>query len=93
MDPQIEEIKELIRHNTALTIETNKMVHGMRRASRFSATLSALWWIIIIGASVGSYFYFLPYIHSLLDLYSAAQQNITHAQQILNNSGSSTPQR
>ena len=74
MDPEIEELKELVRHNTKLVEDTNKVVHGMRRSQRMRTFLSLVWWFFIIGASSFAYYYLLgPYMGQLMQLYGNAQ--------------------
>ena len=82
-DPQIEQLKELVRQNIALTQETNKMLRGMRSAGR----LKSFFWIIVFLASTAvslyTYFYFVaPRIEQIKTIY---QTNIAPIQ----NSGSS----
>ena len=73
MDPQIEELKELVRQNITLSQETNNIVHGMRTAARWSRLFRLLWVIAILVASVAAYLYFAPYLNQIIDLYSQAQ--------------------
>ena len=80
MDPQIEELKELIRRNTALAEDTNRIVHKMRRGALLSSIMRLLWWALIIGATVASYLYFAPYLQQITDLYSKAQTTLQQFQ-------------
>jgi len=69
-DPQIAELKELMRQNIALSTETNKIVHGMRNGGR----IKSLFWLIVfvasILASVYSYYYFVaPRIEQVINIY------------------------
>jgi len=78
MDPQIEELKQLVRQNIALTQETNKMVHGMRNAGRLK---SIFWLVVFLGSvaiSIYSYFFFVaPRIQQITTFY---QTNIAPLQ-------------
>jgi hypothetical protein len=69
-DPDIEQLKELVRQNIALTQETNRMVRGMRNAGRLK---SFAWWLFVvasIGVSVWSYFTFIaPRIEQIKNIY------------------------
>lgn len=52
-----------------ILLENNEMLRKLLRAQRWSTFFSALRWIIIIGATVGAYYYLQPYLDQLLDLY------------------------
>jgi hypothetical protein len=69
-DPQIEELKELVRRNIALAEDTNRILHGMRNASRWSTAFRAVWWLVIAGVTIAAYSYLWPYISQILSLYS-----------------------
>ncbi len=69
-DPQIAELKELIRQNIAVATETNRIVHGMRNGAR----LKSFFWLAVIavslGSSVYSYFYFIqPRLNEIKNFY------------------------
>lgn len=59
MDPQIAELKELVRQNIALSQETNKIVRGMRNGARARSIFFLLLVALSIGSSVYSYYYFV----------------------------------
>ena len=74
MDQEINELKELVRHNTKIAEDTNKIVHSMRRSMRLGRTLRLLWWAALIGISSAAYLiYFQPYVAQLQQLYGNAQ--------------------
>ena len=87
MDQQIEELKELVRRNTALSEENNKMLHGIRRSARISSLMRMLWIALLIGASVYSYLYFQPYINQILEIYNNVQGLQQKAQGFFSQSG------
>lgn len=64
---QIEEIKEL-------TQENNHMLKSIRRHNRFAGFMRLIYWIIIIGAAIGSYYYIQPFIDPLLDSYRSIKE-------------------
>lgn len=73
MDQEIEELKELVRHNIKLTEETSKVVYSMRRSMRFTRLLRLLWWALLIGISSAAYLiYFQPYVTQLMQSYGSA---------------------
>ena len=62
MDTDLEELKQEVEKLKAVTVDTNKMVHGMRRGQHWRSFMAFAWWAIIIGASAWSYYLIQPYI-------------------------------
>ena len=70
MDP---EIKELLRRNLKISEDSNVLLHKMHRSAVRSSIMRAIYWIIIIGSGVVSYYYLQPYISKVLALYNDVQ--------------------
>jgi len=66
-----------------LTEENNKMLRKIRRNQIFSSWTKAIYWIIILGALFGAYYFLQPYINSF-------NKNIQNLQNTINNISSST---
>lgn len=74
MDPEIQELKELIQRTIALSEETNKRVSSMQRSARLSRFLGFLWWAAILVISAYTYYYYvMPHVERILELYGSAQ--------------------
>ena len=69
MDPESKKILEEIK---ALTEENSKMLHSMRRSLRLQRIMSILYWVFIIGSTIGAFWLIQPYIDSLKGAYSGA---------------------
>ncbi|MDP4020726.1 MAG: hypothetical protein Q8P58_01640 [Candidatus Adlerbacteria bacterium] len=82
MDPQIDELKELVRQNTAISQETNKMVRALHRASVWGRVFRVVWIGLIIAVSIGAFVYLGPYIEQVMALYDSAQQALEQARQL-----------
>ena len=81
MASEIDELKELARRNMAVTEDTNRMVHKMRRSQWWGRVFQFLWWAGIIVISGAAYYYYLqPYMAQLLTLYQKMQQGGVQAQ-------------
>lgn len=65
--------------------ENNDILHGIRSSMRWSKIWSAVYWTLIIGASLGAYWFIQPYINQLLDVYSGAQSNIDSVKGMIGN--------
>jgi len=75
MDPRekalFEEMHELVQEN-------NKILHRLQRSARWSKFLRFVYWVIIIGTSVGAYYYLQPYIDKLMGVYSGMQSDLNN---------------
>ncbi len=69
MDTDIDDLKREVESLKAVTVDTNKMVHGMRRSQRWRSFMTLLWWTFIVGASVWSYYLIQPYINQAAAAY------------------------
>ena len=77
MDP---ESKKLLEETLTLAQENNKILHSMRSSMRWARFMSTIYWLVIIGASIGAYYFVEPYLNKILDLYNS----ILNTQQQLN---------
>ncbi len=73
------EDRRLLRETARLTEENSKILKKLLSAQRWARFFSILRWLVIIGISVGAYYYLAPYIESVTELYGT----------LLNQSGSS----
>ena len=70
MDPQLREIK-------ALVTENNKILRRMQTAARWARFFNILYWVVIIGIALGSFYYIQPYFKKILDFYNAINKTLS----------------
>ena len=63
---------EMLKRSVALAEENNKMLHSIKRSMRMSRIMSILYWVIIIGISLGAFYFAQPYIDQVMKLYGSA---------------------
>ena len=63
------EEREMLKKTLELAQENNKMLHSIRRGMFWGRVMRVIYWIIIIGAAVGVYYYITPYIDSAINGY------------------------
>lgn len=63
------EEKEMLKKTLELAQENNIMLHSIRRGMRWGRIMKIVYWVIIIGAAVGVYYYITPYIDSAVGAY------------------------
>jgi hypothetical protein len=64
------EEKELIRKTFHLAEENNKILRKMRASMQWSRAFRIFYWVIVIGVSIGAFYYIQPYIDQLVEAYS-----------------------
>lgn len=74
------EERQLLIQTNRLVEENHAMLRKMRRAALWGRAWHLLYWLIIIGISVGAYFYVQPYIDQLLNLYGGVKGDVKAVQ-------------
>ena len=69
MDTDIEDLKQEVESLKAVTVDTNRIVHGMRRSQRWRSFVTMVWWLTILGITGATYFYLQPYINQAMQAY------------------------
>ena len=62
--------KSLLEETAKLTKENNKILRKMQRAARWARFFGLLKWVVIIGLTIGAYYYLEPYLQTILSMYS-----------------------
>ena len=68
----------------SLTEENNRMLRHIRRSAFWAGITRTVYWLILIGISVGTYYYVQPYVEQLIATYHATQEATTKIQGIVN---------
>jgi len=79
------ESKKLLEETFVLTQENNSMLRSMKRSMRWARIMRIIYWVIIVGVSVGAYYFIQPYINQLLGVYSGAKSNFDNVGSVLKN--------
>ncbi len=83
MDP---ESKKLLEETFKLEQDNNKILRSMKRSMLWARVMNVIYWLIIIGISVGAFYFIQPYFNKVLDLYNS----ISGAKQSTNTTDSSS---
>ena len=76
VDPKLEDIYRL-------TLDTNRMVHKLRRGILWGRFFTVAWWIVVVAVSGYTYYiYAQPYVDKLLHVYAQVQQGTAQAQSL-----------
>jgi hypothetical protein len=70
------EEKEMLRKTLELSEENNKMLYAIRRSIFWGRVTRIVYWIIIIGAAVGLFYYLQPYINADSEVYTSIKGDL-----------------
>ncbi len=76
--------KEFFDRLMTLTEENNRMLKRIRRAAFWTGISRIVYWIILIGISVGAFYYLQPYLEQLFSTYKTIQQDTAKIQSYVN---------
>ncbi len=68
--------KDLLQKTYELAKENNKFLHEIRRSHHWSVFFRIFYWVLIIGFSIGAYYYFQPYLDTVLKAYKTIQSSL-----------------
>ena len=62
---------ELLKKSVSLAEDNNKILRSMKRSMFWGRVMSAIYWILIIGISVGAFYFLQPYFIKLMSVYGS----------------------
>ena len=63
------ELKNLLLENLELAKENNHMLKRLRNGQRWATITKIIYWLFLIGLSVGAYYYLEPYVKTVRGIY------------------------
>jgi hypothetical protein len=78
------EQKDTLEKLLRLTEENNNMLRQMRRRARWGTIFRIIYWVLIIGLSVGAFYFIQPYINGLVGNISEVQSQVEMFRQFVN---------
>ncbi len=78
MGENTNDLRNMVQETLNFARENNNILKKMRRAQRRTFTLHLIYWIIILGISVGAYYFAKPYFDKAMALYTQGAQNFTN---------------
>lgn len=76
--------KELLEKTYEMSKENNHILRGIRNSNRWASFFRFFYWIIIIGISLGTFYYIQPYTNKALSLYKSLQGNLNNVNTLVN---------
>ncbi|OGD68835.1 hypothetical protein A3I18_01865 [Candidatus Campbellbacteria bacterium RIFCSPLOWO2_02_FULL_35_11] len=73
LDPELE---GLVRENLKVSKENNELLHKLWRDVKYRRLLKFFYLMVIVGLTLGAYYYVQPYIDAFLESYSGVNSNV-----------------
>ena len=67
------EERSLLERTYKLAEENHELLLGLRQRARISTAIKAVYWIVIIGLSIGAFYFIQPYVDSVTGMYGQVQ--------------------
>jgi hypothetical protein len=71
IEQEIKEMREELEEIKEMMVENSKMIKRLHNAYRISYSVSIIKWVIIIGFTLGTFYYIQPYLENILKLYGS----------------------
>ncbi len=68
---EIQSLKAEIKELKDLTVENQRMIRSVYKRMRFSGIITAIKWVIIIGITLGAFYYIQPVFEAVLKTYES----------------------
>ena len=75
MDDSDAKTKVLLERTVALVEENNMILRKMHRRMKWGSFFHILYWVLIIGITLGSYYFLQPYLESALGVYGSLSES------------------
>ena len=82
MDP---EVKKLLEENLRISKENNQLLLKVRSVQKWAQITRIIYWFVIIGVSLGAFYFIQPYLGNILNLYSGGVSGINNVSDISKN--------
>lgn len=74
--------KQFMDRLMATVEENNRILHRLQRNARFARLWHVFYWLIVIGISVGAFYFLQPYIDQLISTYKGIQSEIENVRNL-----------
>lgn len=81
------EERQILIQTHRMVEENNQLIRKMRRAALWGRLWHILYWVIIIGASLGAYYFIQPYVEQVQGVYGGLKQDLTNVRGTVNEVG------
>ena len=79
-----DEDRKLLREVLEISRENRKKINRLYRSFWWSKVGRLFYWLVIIGITLGSFYYLQPYVDKLREAFSAVESQLDSVQQVRN---------
>ena len=79
------EEREMLQKSVTLAEENNKMLHALTRSMMWSRFVHFIYWVLIIGSTVGAYYFIQPYIDQIIGVYGGTKGSLENVNSLFEN--------
>ena len=72
------EERQILIQTHRMVEENSKLLRKMHRAALFGRIFHIMYWVIIIGLSVGAYYFVQPYVDKAKESFEGIQANVNN---------------
>jgi len=73
--------RDILEKTARLAEENNKLLKKVHRSIVWGRAVRIIYWIILIGAALGAYYFIQPYIDKVLGVYDGLTSGIQKAEE------------
>ena len=70
------EEREMLKKALELSRENNKMLQSIKRSMFVGRIFRIVYWIVVIGAAIGAYYYIEPYLDEAIGAYGSIKGDL-----------------
>ena len=70
------EDRKMIKRTLALAEENNKILKKLHRSLKWSRFFRMIYWLVVLGITLGAYYYIQPYIDNTVSLFDSIKQTL-----------------
>ena len=63
----------MLRENLKISRENRKILKRLQRSMRWGRFLRVVYWVVIIGGTLGAYYYIQPFVDNMKEMFSGIQ--------------------
>jgi hypothetical protein len=76
------EEREMLEKSLTLVEENHKMLRSLTRSMKWGRVMHMIYWALIIGSTVGAYYFVQPYIDQVIGAYGGAKNSLENVNSI-----------
>jgi hypothetical protein len=69
------EERALLNKSVELAEDNHRMLKALHRSMRTRRIMSIIYWVLIIGSTVGAWYFVQPYVDQVISTYTGAKSN------------------